>query len=214
MLGLDLRDGVQVVVGYASRDLSSLWARVSGAAQAREALHDILPALVERYGAAAAALAADWYDDQREKAGVRGSFGAIPAANGDAGSHSLVQWATATASSDEALRALILGGVQRRVANFSRLTVAGSAVADPQARGWQRVGNGECAFCDMLIGRGSVYTDASAGFAAHDSCRCSAVPAWGGRPVPVKAYTPSERVRTDTARARDRARVREYLRTL
>jgi hypothetical protein len=85
--------------------------------------------------------------------------------------------------------------MQRRIANFSRQTVMGSSVADPKARGWQRVGAGECktGFCDMLIGRGAVYSEASADFAAHDHCKCSAAPAFDGEPRPVKPYTVSPR---------------------
>jgi hypothetical protein len=61
----------------------------------------------------------------------------------------------------------------------------------------------------MLIGRGAVYSEATADFAAHDHCKCSAVPAFDGEPRPVKPFTPSLREATDA----DRARVREYLAT-
>jgi hypothetical protein len=30
----------------------------------------------------------------------------------------------------------------------------------------------------MLLGRGAVYTEASADFEAHDHCNCGAAPAW------------------------------------
>jgi len=211
MRGLDLRDGVQGLVGYAERDLSALWREVRTAAEARVALHDILPALIDTYGAAAATLAANWFDDLREKVGVAGSFYAIPADIPDSGAHSLVGWATSEASDLNSLQALILGGMQRRIANFSRQTVMGSSIADPKAKGWQRVGVGECktGFCDMLIARGAVFSEATADFAAHDHCKCSAVPAFGGEPRPVKPYTPTLRNVSDV----DRARVREYLRT-
>jgi hypothetical protein len=207
--GLDLRDGVQGLFGYAQSDLRALWQQVQTTAQAQVALHDVLPALIETYGAAAAVLAANWYDELREKFEVRGSFLAIPADVPDTGAHALAGWASTEATDLDALQSLVLGGMQRRIANFSRLTISGSSVADPQARGWQRTGNGECAFCRMLIGRGAVYTEASADFASHDHCRCSAVPAFTGASRPVRAFTPSER---NTSEA-DRARVREYLRT-
>jgi hypothetical protein len=38
------------------------------------ALMDILPALVDQYGAAASTLATEWYDDLRAKQGIRGRF--------------------------------------------------------------------------------------------------------------------------------------------
>jgi hypothetical protein len=68
-----------------------------------------------------------------------------------------------------------------------------SAVADPGASGWQRTGSGtSCTFCRMLIGRGGVYSEATADFASHDHCNCSATPAWVDQPRPVKPYTPSQ----------------------
>lgn len=209
MQGLDLRDGVQGLFGYARADLDVLWRQVATAAQAKVALHDVLPALIETYGSAAATLAANWYDEQREKLEVPGRFLAVPVDKPDTGAHALVGWAVKEATDLDALQSLVLGGVQRRIADFSRETVAFSAVEDPRATGWQRVGSGECAFCDMLIGRGAVYTEATADFASHDHCKCSAAPAFEGQPRPVRPYTPSARDHTDA----DRARVREYLRT-
>lgn len=203
--GLDLRDGVKGLAVLAERDIAVLWTQVSDPAQMTTALHDLLPALIDAYGAAAATVAANWYDEHRARADVGGSFTATPADIPDTGAHALIGWAASTATDTSALRTLITGGTQRRIANFSRATVTGSAVADPKATGWQRVGNGECAFCRMLIGRGAVYTKASSDFASHDSCHCSAVPAWGGRKAPVRPFTPSTRGVTDADRARARA---------
>jgi hypothetical protein len=204
-----LRRETAKVVGLADRDLSRLWRMVSAGASAEVALRDLLPAIIREYGSLGAAMAAEWYDDQRAKAGVKGSFTAVPLEADDRGAQALVGWALTTASDDDSLRTLILGGVLRRVADHARLTVARSSIEDPAARGWQRVGAGECktGFCDMLIGRGAVYTEATADFAAHDHCQCSAVPAWGGQPVPVKPFTPSTRQATDA----DVARVREWI---
>lgn len=207
--GLDLRDGVDGLVGYANRDLAALWTQVKDAAEAHTALNDILPALIATYGAAAATLAADWYDELRDKVGVAGRFRAIPANIPDSGAHALVGWALTEAKDYQSFQSLIEGGMQRRIANFSRGTVTSSAIADPKATGWQRTGSGECSFCSMLIARGAVYTEATADFASHDHCHCSAVPEFVGQPRPVKPYTPSSRNISDA----DRARVRDYLRT-
>lgn len=209
MLGLDLRDGVSGLVDYAERDLAAMWREVSTAAEAETALRDILPGLIDTYGAAAAAIAANWYDDLRGKLGVGGSFYAIQADIPDSGSQALIGWAATKASDVGSLQELILGGMQRRIANFSRQTVMGSSIADPGSTGWQRVGVGECktGFCDMLIARGAVYSETTADFAAHDHCKCSAVPAFGGMPQPVRPYTPSTRNISDA----DRARVRDWI---
>jgi hypothetical protein len=204
-----LRAETAGLVNLAGRDLSRLWRLVSQGASAEVALRDLLPAIITEYGSAGAALAADWYDDQRAKTDARGRFTAIPVRPDDRGAQSLIGWALREATDDNTLRSLILGGVQRRVADHVRYTVAGSSVADPGATGWARVGSGECEFCDLLIGRGAVYTEATADFASHDNCNCSAVPAFRGEPKPVKPYTPSARKGSDA----DRARVRAYLRT-
>lgn len=214
MQGLDLRDGVDGLTVLAASNLAALWQQVSDAVQAREALNDVLPGLIDTYGLAAAALAADWYDELRAKTGIGGSFTAIPADIKDSGVFALIGWAekeTEQTQDFAAFRTLIEGGMQRRIANFSRLTVTESTVADPKAVGWQRVGTGECPFCRLLIGRGAVYSRATADFSAHDHCRCSAVPAWGGLPRPVKPYTPSLRGTSKADQDRAKKWIAEHL---
>lgn len=209
-MATSLRSETASLVRLADRDLTRLWRLVSAGASAGEALHDLLPAIVREYGAAGGAMAAEWYDDQRGKVGARGQFYALPIQPDDRGTHSLVGWALDTATNDAALQALILGGVQRRIADHVRYTITGNAIEDRAAAGWQRVTDGNaCAFCSMLAGRGAVYSEAGADFASHDDCGCSATVAWKGEPVPVKPFTPSARTSTEA----DRARVREYLRT-
>lgn len=174
-----LRRDTAAVVRLADRDLMRLWRLVEDGASAETALRDLLPALITEYGALGATVAAEWYDSEREKVGARGRFQALPVAADDRGSQALVGWALTTATDDNSLRSLILGGVQRRVADHARYTVAGSAVQDKAARGWRRIGEGKCDFCSMLLGRGAVYTEATADFQSHDNCNCSAAPDWG-----------------------------------
>jgi hypothetical protein len=163
----------------AFRDLADLWRTAGTPEQVAAALRDVLPALIDTYGLAAATLAADWYDDVRDSREVRGHFTAIPAEVPETGTQALVGWALSEAQDLPGFQTLILGGAQRRIANFSRLTVMGSSIADPAARGWERVGSGSsCEFCQMLLGRGAVYTEASADFEAHDHDDCGAAPAW------------------------------------
>lgn len=167
----------------AESDLAALWRQVSNADISRERLARILPELVSVYGSAAGALAADWYDEARDEAGVRGRFTAIVADLPDVGrTDALAGWAVgplfrSSPDNDAALR-MAQGGLQRIVADAGRDTIAGSSVADPHARGWQRTGTGECDFCQMLIDRGAVYTEATADFLSHDRCNCAAEPAW------------------------------------
>lgn len=208
------RSDLAALTGLASRDLSAQMNAVPAgdAAEFRDALAAVLAGLMDSYGSAAASLGADWYDDLRAEADIRGRFQAIVADLPDVGrTDALAGWAVEPlyGAEPDAQQALARadGGLQRIILDADRNTVARSAVADPQALGWQRTGVGACAFCRMLISRGAVYSESTAAFASHDHCRCSAVPAFGGRELPVKPYARSTRRVT----AADRARVRAYL---
>lgn len=210
-MATSLRAETDALVRLADRDLTRLWRLVANGASAEVALRDLLPAIVTEYGAAGGAMAAEWYDQQREKVGAKGRFAALPLDGDDRGIQSLIGWALKTATDDASLASLVAGGTQRRIADHVRYTVTRNSARDKAARGWQRVGVGSCkdGFCDMLIARGAVYSEATADFAAHDNCKCSATPAWGGEPLPVKPYTPTLRNVSDA----DRSRVREFIRT-
>lgn len=207
----DLRDGVDGLSTLAAGDLRALWRSVNTAEEAREALEDVLPALVSTYGVASAALAADWYDELRDELNVDGRFAAIVADLDDLGGDTLARWGVGPLFTPEPdwrrAQTLIEGGLQLRIANASRETVRLSSLEDPRARGWQRSASGGCSFCQMLAARGAVYSESTVSFSAHDHCRCIAVPAFDGQPVPVQPYTPTDRNITDA----DRTRVRAYL---
>lgn len=208
---------VEGLASLAGQDLTGVWARFSTAQAARDQLQAILPTLVRLYGQAAATYAADWYAADRYDQQIVGAFTPTPVDVTEQGADVLARWGVAPLFGDEpdlaAARALITGGLQRRIANASRDTIAAATVADPQARGWQRIGNGSCGFCRMLIDRGAVYSEATATFPSHDHCRCSAVPAWGGRPLPATQYKPKpagERSPADYARARQWMKAHGY----
>lgn len=207
----ELRQATIDLSTLAAADLRRLWREVDTAEAARDALIDVLPALIDTYGLAASAVAADWYDELRDELEIPGRFTAVPVEPRPETGESLAKWAVDPLFQPEPdwhrAQVLVEGGLQLRIAGVVRDTVTGSSVRDPQAQGWQRAGLGSCPFCAMLIGRGAVYSQATAGFASHDNCKCVAVPAFNGHPVPVKPYTPSSRTITDA----DRARVREYL---
>lgn len=179
---LQLRSGVAALATLADRDLAALWRLVKTADEAKAALNDVLPPLIDKYGLAAATVAADWYDDLRAEVGARGRFTAIVDDLGDTGGAALAGWGIGplfAADPDwDSARTLIAGGLQRRIANAARKTVIVSSVQDPGARGWRRGGTGRCDFCRMLIGRGFVYSSTTADFKSHDHCGCQAIPAW------------------------------------
>jgi hypothetical protein len=176
-----LAEQVAVVNDIAFEELAAIWA-LSTVDEITEALHELMPGFIDTWSMAAAALAADWYDDLRETDGIAGRFTAVIPDLGDKGAHELVGWATAPLQQPEpdfeAARVNLEGGAQRRIANSARDTVMHSSIADPKAKGWKRTGAGKCSFCAMLIGRGAVYTQTSVQFKSHDHCGCSAAPAW------------------------------------
>jgi len=170
------------LTGLAQKDLTLIWREFNTATAARDGLIELLPRLVAIYGSAASTLGADWYDEMRAAAAVKGRFRAIPAELPDIGrTDALARWGVTPLFSAEpdyvSALTLVSGGLERIVSNADRQSVTGSSVADPRARGWQRVGSGaSCEFCSMLIGRGEVYSEASADFLTHDHCNCGAEP--------------------------------------
>lgn len=73
------------------------------------------------------------------------------------------------------------GSATRVVLDGGRRTILDASQKDPAATGrWQRVTGGDsCDFCEMLAGRGYVYSEDAAGFEAHDHCACVAEPEFG-----------------------------------
>jgi hypothetical protein len=107
----------------------------------------------------------------------------------------------------------VSGAVSRLVLNGGRDTIAGSIKADPQARGWQRITSSKpCAFCEMLAGRGAIYSKDSVDFAAHDHCACGIAPSWTENPTrDVRDYAPSARNITPEQRQTRNERVRDWI---
>jgi hypothetical protein len=187
-LSTKAREQRAALLGLTSRaasDLQTIWRQVNtaDALKAKAALLEVVPPLGDTYSLASAALAADWYDSLREEKGARRRFSAEPAGLVDRSRYeALVGWAISPLFGAEpdagAMLSNLDGGLQRIVANAYRETVTTASVRDPSARGWAREGVGECDFCQMLIGRGAVYTEATADFESHDRCHCIAVPAF------------------------------------
>ena len=178
------RRDLRQLTNLAENDLRVIFGSLGSAEEARDVLIETLPRLVNMYGSAAATLGADFYDDLRDAAGARGRFRAIPADLPDRGrSESLARWGVSPLFGPEPDFATALtkvsGGLQMIVANADRQTVQRSSIADRRARGWARAGSGRCEFCQMLISRGAVYTEATAHFETHDHCGCVAVPEFG-----------------------------------
>jgi hypothetical protein len=215
-LAAEHRRAVVAVADLAERDLRKVWGLAVGRdpTVTRDVMLQTVPTLAEIHGDRAAGLAADFYDEQRDRAQVPGRFRAEPAPlPGSARYEALVRWGVDPLfmpSPDQAAAiARIAAGFRRIVANQSRDTVVESSLRDPAAEGWQRIVRADgCSYCRMLADRGAVYKESTSRFAAHDNCNCSAAPAFSPRrEVSVLRYQASSR-RSSPA---DRARVRDYL---
>lgn len=217
----EARQGLVDLTALARRDLAAFWALVQDwpVEQIRDALMDVLPALGDQYGDAAAELAASYFETARERAEARGSFAPVLAERPDrARWEALSRWGVDPlfAAAPDAATALsrVSGGLQRTIADQHRLTVVESSLADPAASGWRRVGVGDnCGFCRMLIDRGHVYTEAGVTFRSHDHCNCAAAPSWDSNVVKVSTepYRQSRKDRSDATRKADNARARAYI---
>lgn len=187
------RQAVALLTSRATGDLDGLWPRLHemDPEKLKGVLLEVLPAIFDGYGPAAASLAADWFEDLRADAGVKGRSAAVLAKEPVE-----AQWRNLIGRSvgglfapapryDDVLTSLS-GGLQRAVANQHRLTVVDSTQADPHSKGWRRIGVGEnCRFCNMLIDRGAVYHGDTVTFRAHDHCNCVAAPTWDDSLVKV-----------------------------
>lgn len=104
-----------------------------------------------------------------------------------------------------------LGAMSELVADAGRSTVMNTTIDSPKFSGWRRVTSGSgCSFCQMLAGRGGVYSDKGARFSSHPHCSCSAEPVSAdglsaGQRQEVVEYKRSERRFSDADRARVRA---------
>lgn len=187
--------------------------------QRRLVLLDTVPGLIDYYSQGSGALAADFYEEERELAGVRPGFTpSVVIPDRAVPQRRAVAWSAeplfGEGVDDAALLTVtsrLAEVVQLETARPYRSTITGNRQADPQAVGWRRITNGGCRFCRMLAGRGAVYKESTARFAAHKSCHCTAQPVFVGGDVGEEAssiqYLASRRSRTPA----QQAEVRSYL---
>lgn len=216
------RGALRDVNTLAQRDLLASWRQfdLTDAIKVRDGLMDVLPGIIDTHHLRAVTVAADWYDLQRYELGAKGRFRAVMAdPPSEARGVVMARWGvTPMFGGDSGITAPIVlskiaGGVGRVILDGARSTITTSTAADPARVGWARVTSGGCDFCELLASRPPVYSEESADFASHDFCNCSAVPDFeGGEAVKVRDYTPSERFKTDAARARNNAALRKTLR--
>lgn len=210
------RAALQLVTGEAVDTALDLLARVNGSPEAkRAALLDGVPGLIGYYAEGSAALAADFYDEQRELAGVRAAFTSeAVVADRTVKIRSAVAWSTAPLfiDPDDLLSASLRLAevVQPEVANPYRDSILANRQNDPESAGWRRITSGGCRLCRMLADRGAVYRNTTATFATHPNCHCTAQPVFKtdvGEEASVMQYRASQRKRSHG----QQEALREYL---
>lgn len=175
----------------------------------RDGMLDAIPALLSYFTDGSSALAADFYDDERERATAAGRFTAEPVVRDRSEKIARALLWVVDGTGEPAPR--LAEVVQLEVARPYRDTITTNRQRDPQAIGWRRVTSGGCKFCQMLASRGAVYRDETARFASHGNCHCTAQPVFKGGEVGQEAsalqYVASKRTRT----AKQQAALRDYL---
>lgn len=185
----DFRRAQAELARRAKADLATLWAslNLSDALAARQAMEEIWPALVAAYGDAAAASAAEYFEDLIGKPAV------IPAAETDPNAR--MRWAIGPAFSGESVAALdrMSTVLDELVKQPARDTIVASS-ARTKVR-WARVPSGKetCAFCLLLASRGYAYRSASTAGRDnryHGECDCVPTPQSDADDVP-NGYDPA-----------------------
>lgn len=213
----ETRDALQLLTGEAVATAQDLMRRVPGSPEERRsALLELAPAVVGYYSEGSAALASDFYDEQRELAGVRSTYTSeLVLLDRTVRIRRGIAWASEPwFDGDDITGVLRLAEVvQLETARPFRDTITGNRRNDPDAVGWRRITAGGCNFCRMLADRGAVYKEATARFASHPNCNCTAQPVFTTNDTGVEAsvmqYTASRKNRTE----KQRAALRDYLDT-
>jgi hypothetical protein len=209
---------LQLVTSAAVSAAVTALSRLTGPPEEQRAvLLEAVPGIITYYSEGSSALAADFYDDERERAAPPKLYLAEPVIEDRTVKiRRAVAWAAAPLFGDEP----DLGASAQRLADVVNLetarpyrdTILTNTRRDPSATGWQRVTNGGCKLCRMLADRGAVYIDTTARFAAHPSCKCTAQPVFSnedyGDEANVMQYLASRRKRT----SEQQEALREYLR--
>lgn len=181
----------------------------------RALLLDAVPEVIGYYSAGSSALAADFYDDERERAAPPKLYVAEPVIPDRVVKiRRAVAWAADPLFEGDQDKASsrLAEVVNLETGRPYRETILENRRRDPSAVGWRRVTNGGCALCRMLADRGAVFMDTTARFAAHTNCKCTAQPVFSsqdyGEEASVMQYVASRRKRT----SEQQEALREYLR--
>lgn len=184
------------LVALARNDLDQFWSAMNTDGNpelVRNALLDFFPELVTVYGDAAAALAADFYDELRQVPPSAARFRALLAEPVETEqARASARWALGPLfqSAPDPVQTLanLSGATQRLVLQPGRSTIVTSAGRDAVRTGFARIPQGKtCRFCTMVASRGFVYATAESAGANnrwHDGCDCVVIPGYSAGDLP------------------------------
>lgn len=216
MTPLESKAALGILTDDAADTIEWTLRRASGSFESRRLqLIETGSAVIGYYSEGSAALAVDFYDEKRATVEARGRFAAEPVIlDRVVRIRRGLAWASEPLSRDDDVAALgrLREIVQSEVVRPYRSTILEARRRDPETAGWMRIASpAACGFCKMLAAKGAIYRKATATFAAHDSCRCTAVPMFKGEPLGPEAsamqYMASKRRRT----AAENKAVREWV---
>lgn len=140
-----------------------------------DAMVDHTPGLIQPFLEAAGLVTAQWYDELAPQLKFHAApMIGVPRERIDESA----RWAMFSPGQASPLHRLA-GSTQRMIFDASRNTAIGNARAEGVR--WARYASASaCDFCLMLASRGAVYHSEDAALAAHDHCKCTAVPERSG----------------------------------
>lgn len=192
----------------------------------RDALLEFVPLLTEQYGAVAATLATDWYEELRASSGAAGRFRALAADTVPTEAvEAKVRYLSGHLWTPDPLAMLggLLTATDKYVKQPGRDTMASNAKREGVR--WARVPSGRktCSFCLVLASRDAVYMSKHSagdrrgtgkGDAFHGKCDCQVVRIGKESDYP-KEYLPDDYFSMYEAAAKDKSpEVRAFVASL
>lgn len=168
----------------------------------------VVPAVIAAYSEGSAALAADYYLDERAAQGVAGSLAVVAVVpDRSVKVERAVLWALKDDTENRLMQV-----VSSEVAQPYRVTMLSTGLTDPKYWGYQRIARPDgCQLCRMLADRGAVYRHDTAFFAAHTNCDCTAKPWFNGSEMGPEAGTMQYLGSRHNRSAKQNAQLRDYL---
>lgn len=215
---LESKAAAGLVTDRAVAEASKFLMSLSGSPETiRAALLEVVPELIGVYALGTASLAADLYEESRERVISAPYTAEVVVLDRTVKIRRGIAWASDPLFTDDWDSALarLAEIVNPETMRPYRDTILGNRQQDPESVGWRRITSpGACGFCRMIADKGAVFKASTARFAAHTTCNCTAEPVFRGQAIGPEAstlqYVASKRRRTPAEKQRIREWVAHY----